>query len=412
MPILPFISGVPGCRRAALASAFLALPLFSLPGLGQAPEPARIAYAQRREPMTFTIAEGAGPQGAKRWVSANGQIQRDTATKFEAFRKANQINDLPLVIDSLGGSVAAGMLLGHMVRAARMPVTVARTITIGDSQVVRSTDVSCASSCVLVLMGGIRRYVPEDARVEVHMFSVSLNAEGDTVRPDVTMRDVEDAQRGMARHAIYLSDMGISARYLEYMSEASFKGVLRRLTPAEMTKISLAETIGKLATSGVADNWALTAAGSTPQMLRTLPLFKLEKQAADHELVITCDSVKGFYTIQYRQILTKTAPAEPSLSVTSARLETGGWDYVFRAPGTGLSTNKEGGDLWMRRSVPRKVLEDATSKRRLMVEISSRSGKYEPADFFEPSFAKALPQLAARCDARPGLVTVGPHPRR
>lgn len=391
---------------------FLLVCLTALHAPGTGAQTARQAYSPRGEPMTFSMAEGDGPLGARRWVVAAGQIQRDTASKFIAFRASTPVDGLVLALDSNGGSVGAGMALGQMVRGARMETIVGRTIAAGGKQSFRSSDVSCASSCVLVLMGGVRRHVPEDARVEVHMFSVSLNAEGERTRPDITMRDVEDAQRAMARHAIYISEMGISPRYLELMTEASFKGAIRRLTPKELTGIQLAEPVARQVTSESLPTWALTAASSPPQLLRSMKLLSNEKQTIDHELVIGCDNVIGFYNVLYRQTLTKVAQPGQQLALVRARLETGGWDFIFRPPQRPLVANKQGGDVWMRRSVPRKVFEDALANRKLLVEVTATGMKSEPTDFYEPGLAASLPQLARRCDERPGQVSVGPHPRR
>jgi hypothetical protein len=377
-----------------------------------AAQTAQQTYSPRGEPMTFSLAEGEGPLGMRRWVAASGQIQRDTASKFLAFKSSNPVEGLFLTLDSNGGNVGAGMALGKMVRAAQMQTIVGRTITVGEKQRLRSADVSCASSCVLVLMGGVRRHVPEDAGVDVHMFSVNLNAEGEKVRPDVTMRDVEDAQRAMARHAIYINEMGINPRYLELMTEASFKGTIRRLTPKELTSIQLAEPAGKQIPATAFSGWALTSASSTPQLLRSMRLLSSEKQTIDHELIVSCDAVRGFYGVLYRQTLTKVAPPAQQIALVKARLETGGWDFIFRAPQRPLVANKEGGDVWMRRSVPRKVFEDAVSNQKLLVEVTAIGVKSESTNFYEPSLAAGLPQLARRCDERPGQVSVGPHPRR
>jgi hypothetical protein len=399
------------CLNGLMALAAL-LCLVAMQGADVRAQTAQLAYSPRGEPMTFSMADGDGPLGARRWVAASGQIQRDTASKFIAFKASNPVEGLFLALDSNGGSVGAAMALGQMVRAARMQTIVGRTVTVGEKQRLRSAETSCASSCVLVLMGGIRRHVPEDASVEVHMFSVNLNAEGEKIRPDITMRDVEDAQRAMARHAVYVNEMGINPRYLELMTEASFKGAIRRLTPKEMTGIQLAEPAGKQVAPVTAAAWALTSPSSPPQLLRAMRLLGNERQIIDHELVVSCDNVTGFYGVLYRQTLTRAVQPAQQLSLVRARLETGGWDYIFRPPQRPLVTNKEGGDVWMRRSVPRKVFEDAVANQKLLVEVTATVVKSEPSNFYEPGLAMALPQLARRCDERPGQVPVGPHPRR
>ena len=365
--------------------------------------------------MTFRIAEGRGPRGATRWVSATGQIQGNTAAQFDAFRKANKIEGLPLVLDSTGGRVAAAMAMGRMVRSLRMQTTVGRTISEGSGDLVRSQDVSCASACVLVLMGGTERSVPEDARIDLHMFSVELDADGNKARSDPTFRDIEQAQRGMARHAVYLAEMGIAARYLEIMTEASFRGTMRRMSREEIAQTQLAVVTPRDLTAPRPAGWSISAGTAPPQLIRAAPLRETAQMSVDHELVLECDNVKGFYWATYRQQLRRLEPPRPPsqpVSLSAARIETGGWNFIFQAPPRGLGINTVGNDLWLRRAMPQKVLEDAVSNGRLEVQITASGRPVATASLFDPSLARLLPDFIRRCEARPGLVSVGPNPRR
>ena len=373
------------------------------------------AYSPQGETMTFRLVEGTGPGGAKKWVSATGQIQRGSLAAFTSFTKANNIEGLPLVLDSNGGSVLAAMAIGRLVRAARMQTSVGRTISTGEQEAVRTADVRCASACVLLLMGGIGRSVSEDARIEVHMFSVELDAEGNKARSDPNFRDIEQAQRTMARHAVYVAEMGVAARYLEIMTEASFKGALRRMTRDEIVKTQLAVIAPREATAAVSPSWSISPPSAPPQLIRTARLTETERMSLNHELVLECDSVKGFYWVMYRQQLVRLdgpkSQTQP-VSLQSARIETGGWDYIFRAPPRGLGIASVGNDLWMRRSVPRQVFDDAVKSAKLDIQITSQGLPGQTASLHDSSLVRLMPDFARRCDARPGLVTVGPHPRR
>ncbi len=365
--------------------------------------------------MTFRMVEGTGPRGAKRWVSATGQIQRGSPAAFADFMKSNNIMGLPLVLDSNGGSVLAAMTLGRQIRAARMQTSIGRSISTGEQEVVRTAEVRCASACVLVLMGGIGRSVSEDARVEVHMFSVELDAEGNKARSDPNFRDIEQAQRTMARHAVYVAEMGIAARYLEIMTEASFKGTLRRMTRDEIVQTQLAVVVPRETGTAISGAWSISPPSATPQLIRTARLVETERMSVDHELVLECDAVRGFYWVMYRQQLVRLEGPKNQpqpVSLQSARIDTGGWDYIFRAPPRGLGIANAGNDLWMRRSVPRKVFDDAVSGAKLDIQITSQGRPTQTASLYDGSLARMMPDFARRCDARPGLVSVGPHPRR
>ncbi len=376
-----------------------------------APPPATPAYSPQLEPMTFRLAAGEGPGGARRWVSATGQIQLDTPARFRQFAAANDLKGLTLLLDSSGGRVMAAMDLGRQVRALGMSTSVGRTVGVNGSDSVRTQDVRCASACVLLLMAGVRRTVVEGARVEVHMFSVELDQAGNKARDEPTFRDIEQTQRTMARHAVYVAEMGVEARYLELMTQASFRGATRRLTMAEMASVKLAEP-EKGQAPALPQVWLPGPASAAPQLLRAARLVDTPQRRIDHELVIECDTVRNFYWVTYRQQVTKSEAANPNVGVMTARLVTGGWDFVFRAPNNRpLMIAREGGDLWMRRSVPARVLEDAAANRRLTVELSGPNLPRQ-AELFEGGLAEHLPALKRRCDARPGLVSVGGNPRR
>ncbi len=415
------------CTAVLAATGMFALCLaVQMPAHAQEPagpqaDPPAPTYAPRGEPMSFSLVTGQGPRGATRWVSATGQIQADTARRFEAFRKANAIDGLELVLDSPGGRVQAAMALGRLVRGAGMNTSVGRTVEAGGRGTVRTTEVRCASACVLVLMAGVTRHVAEDARVEVHMFSVELDPEGNRARSEVTFRDVEQAQRTMARHAVYVAEMGVQARFLELMTQASFRGTPKRLTSEEIASTALAfVSPPERASAALATQWTLSGQAAPPQLIRTAALLDTPKQRIDHEVVIECDSVRGFFWVTYRQTLARLnggrpGTGQPGASIRTVRFETGpdGWDYVFRAPNNRpLGASREGASLWMKRSVPRKVFDDAVANRRLVIEAEAPGRETLRSDLFESSLARTLPELARRCDARPGQVTVGPNPRR
>lgn len=417
-----FLSVVlPVCGRAALRGLVAIMALACcVPAEAQAPSapPAprtQPSYAPQGEAMAFRLVEGVGPRGAKKWVSATGQIQRSSPAAFSAFTKANDVNGLPFVLDSGGGSVLAAMAMGRQIRAARMQTSVGRTISAGQQEAVRTADVRCASACVLMLMGGVSRSVSEDARIEVHMFSVELDAEGNKARSDPNFRDIEQAQRTMARHAVYVAEMGVAARYLEIMTEASFRGSLRRMTREEIAQTQLAVVLPRETGTVISGSWSVSPSSAPPQLIRAARLLETERMSLDHELVIECDSVRGFYWVMYRQQLVRLdgARSQPqAVNVQSVRLETGGWDFIFRAPPRGLGISSAGNDLWMRRSVPRQVFDDAARGAKLDVQITSPGRPAQIGSLHDVSFARMLPDFARRCDARPGLVTVGPHPRR
>jgi hypothetical protein len=98
-----------------------------------------------------------------------------------------------------------------------------------------------------------------------------------------------------------------------------------------------------------------------------------------------------------------------NLAFWSAEPDSGG---SADAPGRTLRITTQGNDLWIRRSIPRKVFEDAAQNRKLELIPAAAGQPARSGSLYDASLNRFLPELARRCDSRPGLVSVGPNPRR
>ena len=92
-------------------------------------------------------------------VSAHGEIETASVDAFREFLKRyNRLGapwDVVLKLDSNGGSLAAALEIGRLIRAHQITVLVSE---------------KCLSACVFVLMGGVQRYHERGSRVGVHQF--------------------------------------------------------------------------------------------------------------------------------------------------------------------------------------------------------------------------------------------------
>jgi hypothetical protein len=383
--------------RALLAA--LVLVACALPCAAPAQQQ-RAVISRPLEPMRFFVAEGAGPRGSTRWIAATGQIRSDTPRAFADFRSANRIDGLPVVIDSPGGSVNGGMALGRELRKMKATLYVGRTLEVGgDPQRPRhratDAEAQCNSSCVLVLMGAQNREVTRRAHVGVHLFSGALRPDGTRARDVLTVEDIEDAQRTMVRHAVYVREMGVEIAFLEVMAAAPFRG---------MRRISYA------APPAPGEGWALRRSADSPEMSRTLPLPAAPNREATAEVVIGCSSYRGFLLVTYRQTLVKLETGGTPLAVGSVRISAGDQDAILR-PNVLLVALRQGSDLWVRRETPMRLIEAALAARELKVE-PRRQGETRPADdFYDATFARHAPDLLRACAARPNQSSIGLHPR-
>lgn len=157
---------------------FATLAGLTLPAAAHKPKPTDMVFAIVR--ASNPICEPICPQ----WIAADGEITHRTAKDFEAIlKKAGNLN-LPLLINSPGGSVEQAMEMGRIIRKRNMTVEVARTgyLRCGprdkrckpeDKSGVRNGYANtigayCNSACPLVLAGGVRRIASPIAAVGVH----------------------------------------------------------------------------------------------------------------------------------------------------------------------------------------------------------------------------------------------------
>jgi hypothetical protein len=122
------------------------------------------ALAQPRE-MTFWVVSPANCNGrCLVSVFAKGQIAEDSYARFRALAPR-----LPpgssVYLNSPGGSLVGGVLLGLALRDSRASVSVAKGSI-------------CASACAYALLGGVERRVPAGARVGIHKFYAVQGASG------------------------------------------------------------------------------------------------------------------------------------------------------------------------------------------------------------------------------------------
>jgi hypothetical protein len=165
-----------------------------------------------RHPLRFSL----GPDGV---LKADGAIEVGASRRFaeELARHGGRITALS--IDSPGGSLEDAMAMARMARERGLATSVPAGAT-------------CASSCPLVLAGGVTRSVGEGATVGVHQFHADGSQLG---RPAVA---ISDAQVTMARIARHLDRMGVDPALWLHALETPSRS-LYRLSRGEMAAYRL-----------------------------------------------------------------------------------------------------------------------------------------------------------------------------
>jgi hypothetical protein len=135
--------------------------------------------------MTFELVGGGR-------LLATGTITPGTSKAFasEIERRGDYIKTV--VLDSPGGSVADALAMGRLIREHKFATEV-------------EAGKYCASSCPLVLAGGVERRAGERAVIGVHQVAAIKSAGNRPPRDEMSI-----AQNISARCQRYLGDMGVN----------------------------------------------------------------------------------------------------------------------------------------------------------------------------------------------------------
>jgi len=184
-----------------------------------------------------------GGRPAQAWISAIGPVTETTAADFEAFAGTNNLRGALIVLDSEGGSVLSAIELGRAIRRREITTTVGKTTkvrcpdgTISHSNLSPAAD--CESMCAFILLGGVQRSVPTEARVLVHQIWPRRKRKG-SLENDYTADDVSIVQRDLAVLARYTIEMGASIELIEAASRVPPWQALHALTREEIRQFAV-----------------------------------------------------------------------------------------------------------------------------------------------------------------------------
>ena len=210
--------------------------------------PASAHAADRTLPMHFDLrmqgpADACGDK-CQLWISASGAITADTPREFETFAQGHDLTGAIVVLDSDGGSVLGAIALGRAIRKLGLDTTVGRIVDLGgaDEDEPRgkfSGAADCESMCGFVLLGGVHRAVPGEARVMVHQIWLG-DRRDDPTAATYSAEDLVLVQRDIGRLAKYTIDMGGSIDLLNLALRIPPWEPMHALTPDEARRVRLA----------------------------------------------------------------------------------------------------------------------------------------------------------------------------
>ena len=387
-------------------------------------------------PMRFALhhegrAETCGAN-CRLLVSASGMITADTRRDFKNFAHERDLRGATVVLDSLGGSVLGAIALGREIRALNLTTMVGRVREqiARDGHVRRawvSPRAECQSMCPFVLLGGVKRYIPPEARVLVHQIWFG-DRHDDAAAATYSAEDLVLVQRDIGRLVRYTLDMGGGAELLEAALRIPPWEPLRMLSRDELRRAHL-DTTQELAkqapqppassgvngpaatTEAVSDGvrseinphgWEIAERAGSAALMRSHPLTVEGDKIGAFEVALRCGPKLGSYVVTYAE--TRLAPDDRdattvkhvdlwiegktiALDVVSSRLNAEPRELETIANGiVAADLVKSFAD----------VPTDSTT-----VRTSSAAAGGTLIRIGNTGFAHAFPQLAAACEASP-----------
>ena len=284
-------------------------------------------------PMRFSLVQ-EGPAEAcgsncRTLISASGMITAETPREFESFVRGHDLRGATIVLDSKGGSVLGAIALGRAIRSLSLATTVGRVReqTARDGKTKRAwvwPRAECQSMCPFVLLGGVKRTIPTEARVLVHQIWLG-DRRDDAAAATYSAEDLVLVQRDIGRLVQYTLDMGGGAELLEVALRIPPWEPMRMLSRDELRRTRLdtsqdrTQVAATPASSGVnapavtappgdggrgdgnPHGWVLVHRAGTAALVRQHPLTVEGDRIGAFEVALACGQKSGTYAVTYTE---------------------------------------------------------------------------------------------------------------
>ena len=346
-------------------------------------------------------ADKCGNQ-CREWISASGAIVDSTPQDFEIFARARDVRGATLVLDSPGGNVIPGLALGREFRRLEITTSVGKAVKVpGEQRSTISPRASCNSMCVFLLLGGIQRHVPDEARILVHQIWPS-NKRNDANAATYSAGNVVAIQRVNGDIGRYIVDMGVDIELFEISSRIPPWEDMRRLTRKELRRMKVSTLDDPFARSpappagttasikkpehvaAIANTlgWMVVDRRGQRTLLRQHPITIEGQDIGTFEIAFTCSNKTDTYRVSYQE--RRIVPNAPAM--VTDRLEA-----------VGISIRQD--NAFLRTLL---TLEDSTPGK-VPSELLSRAHGTIAASFLETALALPAGETVAS-SSQQGLV--------
>jgi hypothetical protein len=383
------------------------------------------AQDPRTLPMHFELhQEGTAANCGQRcsnWISATGAITADTPRDFETFAKRNNVRGLMLALDSDGGSVLGALALGRAVRGLQMTTTVGKTVELsaegGDKRSQLLPRAYCESMCAFVLLAGVERRVPAEARVLVHQIWLG-DRRDDPTAANYSAEDLVLVQRDIGRLAQYTVEMGGTIDLLGMALKIPPWEPMRLLSREELRgmKVVTADD-GMEMSSGAASSrpalangsrmaandrsWSLTEITGRATLARKHPLTVEGDEIGSFELTLACGEASRNYAITYAEQRRTAEDGRSTQALTDVEISLSGKSIPLKIVSSGPGSRPAEFNSVASGRIPVELVKafaDARS-RSLMIETTS-GDTITTTRVGNAGLARGFMQLAANCGSQ------------
>jgi hypothetical protein len=355
------------------------------------------------------------------WVSGSGAITSDTPREFEAFARRNNLKGLTIALDSDGGSVLGALALGRAIRKLGMTTTVGRTVDLnaadgGRKRARLQPKAYCESMCAFVLLAGVERRVPAEARVMVHQIWLG-DRRDDPTAANYSAEDLVVVQRDIGRLARYTVEMGGGVDLLEIALKIPPWEPMRMLSREELRTMKV-ETAGDApeVNSGAATNstalasgaratvnghgWAMLAVEGRPAVGRTHPLTVEGDDVGSFELNFACGELGRDYIVTYAEQRRNGESDRTAATLSEVEISIGGKPVQLKVVASRARDKSAALNSIASGRIPVEMLKAFADpgSRSMMVETASDDA-VTAIRIGNAGIARVLPTLAASCAA-------------
>jgi hypothetical protein len=280
----------------------------------------------------------------REWIAATGAIAESTPRDFAAFGKSRDVRGAVIVLNSTGGAVVPGLELGREFRRLGVTTAVGRTMPIGDSgRATLAAQAACNSMCVFLLMGGVKRHVPDAARILVHQIWPSGKRD-DANAAVYSAAIMVSTQRTLGEIAQYVVEMGAEIELFRLATRVPPWENLRPLTREELRRLRVhnadevaralpyaelpaaappAATAATGTPAGAALGWTMVERAGGPALVRRHPLTLEGEPIGSFEISFSCTATPGVFAAEYQESRATPKSADKSAEKSSedARLD-------------------------------------------------------------------------------------------